>query len=158
MPFGWVGFDAAGIRLHGAPNRLRRLQCLSAGWALMPQALEFRSKCGAGWSPMPFGWVGFDALKAPLELRPMSQCLQCLSAGWALMPCRDYEEFMELQESLQCLSAGWALMPYYASRAAVQDVFGLQCLSAGWALMPGYGGSASEVAGLVSNAFRLGGL
>ena len=60
MPFGWVGFDAQKIFLL-AMLCVFGLQCLSAGWALMPVHRHDKALN--------------DAL-----------CLQCLSAGWALMP------------------------------------------------------------------------
>ena len=60
MPFGWVGVDALhfnAVFVSGTSG----LQCLSAGWGLMPE-------------------------RKGLVTKMTDVCLQCLSAGWGLMP------------------------------------------------------------------------
>ncbi len=61
MPFGWVGCDARRAQLSTRDCRDNRLQCLSAGLAVMPLLLTEK-------------------------LNEMARGLQCLSAGLAVMP------------------------------------------------------------------------
>ena len=61
MPFGWGGFDAQSLTQPSTRHATKRLQCLSAGGALMPR-------------------MGKQALHG------LPNRLQCLSAGGALMP------------------------------------------------------------------------
>ncbi len=85
MPFGWGGFGAS-VSLHKQLQIPLRLQCLSAGGALVPRVRSpiIRSchsvsnafRLGGLWchdatsdevfealeSPMPFGWGGFGAI------------------------------------------------------------------------------------------------
>ncbi len=60
---------------------------------------------------MPFGCVGFDAIKTAMRAVVQRVGLQCLSAVWALMPDAAAVYAALLVRRLQCLSAVWALMP-----------------------------------------------
>ena len=161
MPFGWGALMPVARRQTMPPRLALRLQCLSAGGGFDAKIPRGSMLDEIIWSPMPFGWGGFDAAPPALECQFTLGCLQCLSAGGALMPlCRNclvagaliaspmpfgWGGFDALSiiwlaafraSSLQCLSAGGALMPTRCKLELRLRPRSLQCLSAGGALMP----------------------